>query len=82
MDKLKEEKEKEIEQYVQAIDSLKEEIQTLKYSYERNTTKKQEIEEEKKELAESLKKIQKQTKKKKEVFTELQKLGNQDLRVL
>ena len=82
MDKLKDEKEKEIGDYVLVIDGLKSSIGSLKVTYEKQAAKKAEIEESKKELVESLKKVQKQTKKKKEVLNELQKLGNQDLRVL
>ena len=59
MDKLKEEKEQEIAQYVASIDGLKEEIGNLRFQYERQTGRKGEIEEEKKEVAENLKQIQK-----------------------
>ena len=49
------------------IDGLKASIVSLKTSYDKQASKKNEIEDEKKELVESLKKVQKQTKKKKEV---------------
>eukprot|EP00347_Sterkiella_histriomuscorum_P009969 403339184 len=82
VDKLKEEKEAEIQVLVQQIDSMKIDIENYKQVFEKNSSRKQEISEEKKDLSENLKKISKQTKKKKEVLNELQKLGNQDLKVL
>ncbi|CDW88196.1 UNKNOWN [Stylonychia lemnae] len=82
VNKLKEEKEAEIQVMVEQIDNIKQDIENYKTTYERNNIRKQEISEEKKDLTENLKKISKQAKKKKEVLNELQKLGNQDLRVL
>ena len=53
---------------VEQIDSIKQEIEMFKNTYERQAARKQEIDEEKKDLAENLKKLTKQTKKKKEVL--------------
>jgi hypothetical protein len=54
---LKAEKEMEIEQYVQSLEAMKGDISTLKFTYEKQSGRKNEIEEEKKDLTENLKKI-------------------------
>lgn len=82
LEKLQEEKEKEIKQYVQKLQITKNEIEEIKNNYERNTAAKNQIEEDKREMVENLKSIQKAKKKNTEIVSELEKLGGQDVKQL
>jgi len=81
-DKLTQEKEAEIQGYLQKLDKLNEQITEQKTVYDRDNTKKALVDEEKKEMSENLRSIQKEVKKKREIVQELNNLGNQDLKVL
>lgn len=82
IEKLQAEKEEEIKGYVENLDQMKGQIETMKTTYEISHQKKGQFEEEKKEMAEQLKSQQKQAKKNREIVSELQKLSGQDLRIL
>lgn len=82
IEKLQAEKEEEIKGYVENLDQMKGQIESMKTTYEISYQKKSQFEEEKKEMAEQLKSQQKQAKKNREIVTELQKLSGQDLRIL
>lgn len=79
IDSLREQKEAELQTYVDQLNTYKTEIDTSQSKAQTFSTAKAELEEQKTEVSSTLKLKQKDLKKRKEVFKEIQKLQGQDL---